>query len=89
MMQTISNIPMGWYVELDNDASWKTTIKGNTSVGAAALYPDELRKLHITVQKDTTNKPFAVSGTVAVTMGFEKTRNIPLAAADFELSKAK
>lgn len=89
MVQSISNLPMGWYVELDNDASWNTTIKGNASVGAAALDPDELRKLRITVQKDTTYNPFAVSGTVAATTDFKKTRNIPLAAADFELSKAK
>ncbi len=87
MVEAVSNLPMGWYVEVDNDPSWDTTIEGNIRVGAAALDPDEFRKLRITVQKDTTYSPFAVSGTVAVTTDFEKTRNIALSAADFEMSK--
>jgi hypothetical protein len=91
MVQSVSNLPIGWYVQVNNDASWNTTIKGNVSVGAAALEPDELRQVRITVQKDTTKNenPFAVSGTVAVTTDFEKTRNILLVAADFEVLAVK
>ena len=91
MVQSVSNLPKCWYVQVDNDASWNTMIKGNVRVGAAALEPDELRQLRVTVRKDTTRNdtPFAVSGTVAVTTDFEKARDIPLVAADFELSKVK
>ena len=91
MVRSVSDLPNGWYIEVDNDASWNTTIKGNIGVGAAALEPDELRHVRITVQKDTTrnDNPFAVSGTVAVTTDFHQTRDIPLVAADFEMSKVK
>ncbi len=89
MVRSASGLPIGWYLEVDNDPSWSTTIKGNISVGAAALDPNEFRKLRITVQKDTTYNPFAVSGTVVVTTDFEKTRSIPVAAGDFEVSKPK
>ncbi len=87
MVRSVSNLPIGWYVQVDNDASWNTTIKGNVSVGAAALEPDELREVCITVSRDTTKdqNPFAVLGTVAVTTDFEKTRKLPLATADFEV----
>ena len=89
MVRSVSNLPLGWYLELDNDPSWHTTIKGNIRVGAAALDSKELRKLRITIQKDTTLSKFAVSGKVALTTDSEKTRNIVLAADDFEVSAAK
>ena len=87
-VQSVSHIPLGWYVEVDNASAWRTTIGGSISVGAAALDPNDLCKMHITVQKDTKYDQFAVSGTVTVTTDFEKTRNIAVAGTDFEVTKS-
>jgi len=89
VVQSVSNLPIGWYVVVDNDASWCTTIKGNTEVGAAALSAGELRNLRLTVKKDTTYQKFALSGTVSVTQDFEKTRSVSLGTSDFAVSPAK
>ena len=34
---SVPRIPMGWSVHIDNSPLWKTTVRGNISVGAAAL----------------------------------------------------
>lgn len=86
MVQSISNLPLGWDVQVDNDPSWHTTIKGNIRVGAAGLGANEFCKLRIAIQKDTTYSKFSVSGKVAVTTDFEKTRNIALVGGDFKLA---
>jgi len=86
MVQSLSNLPLGWYVEVDNDPSWRTTIKGSIRVGAAALDANDFRKLRVTIQRDTTYSKFSVSGTVALTTDFERTRKIALVGGDFELS---
>ena len=86
MVQSISNIPLGWDVQVDNDPSWRTTIKGNIKVGAAALDANEFCKLRIAIQKDTTYSKFSASGKVVATADFEKTRNIPLVGSDFKVA---
>lgn len=34
---SVPRIPTGWSVHIDNSPLWKTTVRGNISVGAAAL----------------------------------------------------
>lgn len=34
---SVPRLPMGWYITIDNDPSWMTSLKGNIVVGAAAL----------------------------------------------------
>ncbi len=86
MVQSVSGLPGGWYVVVDNDASWRITVKGNVTVGAAALEADDLRKLQVTIKKDTSYQKFTLSGSVATTKDSQKTRNIQLTLADFAVS---
>ena len=67
-IQSISNIPVGWHLVLNNDASWQTRIIANSTVGAASLQPDDLRKVQFVVKKNEFGDlKFELSGVVSVT----------------------
>jgi len=87
MVRSVSNLPMGWHLIVDNDASWRTKITGTTEVGAAALSPSDLKKLRLLVTKDGTESAFAVTGTASVTKDFQNSRSIALRGSDFAVSK--
>jgi hypothetical protein len=87
-VQAVSNLPMGWYVVVDNDASWQTKVTANTTVGAAALSPEQFQKIQLVVKKDETYSKFAVSGTISVTKDFEKKRHIQLKVEEFGVTAA-
>ncbi len=85
-VQAASNLPIGWYVVVDNDASWRTKVKGNTTVGAAALSADDFQKIRLTVKKDEAYLKFALSGMVSVTKDFQKERRVALKMDDFAMN---
>jgi hypothetical protein len=88
--RTISNLPLGWTVDIDNDASWHTTARGSLMVGAAALSPEEFKKLQFLIEKNEfEDLKFHVEGTISVTKDFQKTRKIQLNSSDFSLTPAK
>jgi ABC-type amino acid transport substrate-binding protein len=89
MVKSVSNVPKGWYVVVDNDASWRTKVTGNVLVGAAAVSPEELKQLRLVVEKDESLSKFAVTGSVSVTENFEETRNVQLRNSDFAVSSTK
>ncbi len=77
MVDLISNIPIGWYVSLDNDAGWNATIKANIIVGAAALSADQLRNIVLNIKKNEfSGLKFAVSADVSVSKNFIDVRHI-------------
>ena len=84
----VSNLPIGWYVVVDNDPSWQTKISGNARVGAASLDPDEFQKLRLVVKKDEFYLKFAVAGTASVTKDFQKERHVALKMSDFSVTAA-
>jgi len=86
MVVSLSNLPKGWYVVVDNDASWRTKVRGNTLVGAAALDPQGFRNIQLTVEKNESLLPFAVSGEVSVTTNSGKERLIRLGKADMSIA---
>ena len=86
MVRAISNLPKGWYVTVDNDASWRTHVKGNTLVGAAALSPEEFQQIRLTIEQDETYLKFDLSGTVSVTKNFEKEHPVRLSIKDFAVT---
>ena len=88
-VQALSNVPIGWYVVVDNDPSWRTKVSGNTTVGAASLSADEFQKIRLVVNSDETYLKFAVTGTVSVTKDFAKERPITLKTADFLVTAAE
>lgn len=86
----ISNIPLGWGLAIDNDASWQTNVTANSGVGAASLTPEEFKKLHFVVEKNEFGDlKFNLSGAAYVTRDFEKTRRMPLKMSDFILAPAQ
>ena len=86
VMQDVVNLPVGWNLTIDNNASWQTNLNGQSIVGAAALNANEIEKLRLTVKKDASISKFTVSGVVSATKDWEKFREIPLKADDFVVS---
>ena len=85
----ISNLPVGWTVVIDNDASWQTRVTGSPEVGAAAL-SEELKELRFLIEKNKfEDSKFRVEGTVSVTKDFQQTRKIWLNSSDLYLTPAK
>ncbi len=88
--RTISDLPLGWTVDIDNDPSWHTKVTGSLMVGAAALSPEELKKTKFLIEKEEfEDLRFQIEGTVVVTTDFVKTRNIQLNSSDFRLTPAQ
>ena len=59
-------------------------------VGAAALSPEELKKLKFLMEKNEfEGLKFQIEGTVSVTEDFVKTRNIQLISTNFRLTPAQ
>lgn len=86
-IKSVSDLPVGWYFTIDNDASWQTTVKANSMVGAASLRPDELKNLKFVIQKNEFGDlKFNLSGAVFVTRDFSKSRERPVSMSDFSLS---
>jgi hypothetical protein len=88
MIKSVSNVPKGWYVAIDNDASWQTKVTGNALVGAAAVSPEELKQIRFVVERDESLSKFAVTGSVSVTENFEQTRHVQLRNSDFEVGSS-
>lgn len=89
MVKSVTNVPKGWYIVVDNDASWWTKVTGNVLVGAAAVSPEELKQIRLVVEKDESLSKFAVTGSVSVTENFEETRRVQLLSSDFAVSSTK
>jgi hypothetical protein len=88
--ESVSPLPVGWYFQLDNDASWNTYFKGQITVGAAALTAAQLKQLRFRVRKNEGGDvKFAVSGTVSLTEDFIQDRQVSLQIGDFAITPAK
>ena len=86
-IQSVMNVPVGWYLVVDNDASWRTKIKANTTVGAAALKPEDFKQLRFVVKKNEFGDlKFKLTGTVSVTKDFQQERPIQLITSDFAVT---
>jgi hypothetical protein len=86
-VQAIQNIPIGWNITVDDDASWRCKIKGNSTVGAASLQPDELKRLAFIVRRNESgNFKFDISGTLSTSRSFENAKQIEVKMQDFLLT---
>jgi hypothetical protein len=82
---TISGIPSGWLVIVDNDASWQTSLKGDAKIGSAALDATNMQKMNILVRRfEFGDLKFNLSGALLVTKNFEVVRKIPLGRENFK-----
>lgn len=88
--QSIENIPIGWYLSIDNDASWQTKIKANTIVGAASISTKDFKRIKlIIIKNEFMDLKFALSGVVSLTKDYEKERQVPLRLSNFSIVPAK
>jgi hypothetical protein len=47
----VSHLPIGWYIDIDNDGSWQTKVTANCQVGAASLGFEEFQELKFMIEK--------------------------------------
>lgn len=86
----VLNLPVGWYVDINNDPSWQTEIKANTIVGAASLTPEDLRKLKFLVLKNEFGDlKFSITGDISVTKDYEKEHQLKLNMGDFAVRRMR
>jgi len=89
MVQSVQNLPIGWYLTIDNDASWRAKIKANTTVGAASITPEELGKIRFVIKKHELYLKFALTGVVSLTKDYERERTIQLNLRDFAITSGE
>lgn len=83
----LPNVPIGWNVSVDNDASWNTEMEASTTIGAAALRPDFFHKFVLVEKHASPGVRFQLSGEVVVTEDFANERHIRLSMKDFETNE--
>jgi hypothetical protein len=81
----LPNVPIGWNVSVDNDASWNTVIKGTSMVGAAAVDPRFFRGFLVVEKNESLGIPFDLEGEVIVTEDFTTERRIKVGIEDLVL----
>ncbi len=88
-ISSLSKVPIGWNITIDNDPSWNTNLSGSIIVGAAALKADYFKKfvqIEQFVQKDVA---FDVELEVITTSDFEKEKTIKFTRKDLVLTSKK
>jgi hypothetical protein len=86
---TLTSIPRGWNITVDNDPSMNATVRGSSLVGAAALSPDFFSHF-ITIDRDETlDLKFDTRAQVVVTQDFKTERRIYLKFEDFTFTRTK
>ncbi len=81
----LPNVPIGWNVSIDNDASWNTVIKASSTVGAAAVDSGFFREFLVVEKNESLGVPFDMGGEVVVTEDFATARRIKLRIKDFAM----
>jgi len=85
-IRSISHLPVGWHVVIDNDASWNTKITATATVGAASLTLHDLNSLQFVIDKNEFGDlKFRVTGAVSVTKDYATERLIRLDMRDFKI----
>ena len=83
----LSDLPIGWSISVDNDASWNTSAKGTSTVGAAAVDPSFFKNFVVVEKNESLGIPFDVQGEVVVTADFATERRIKFALKDLVITK--
>ncbi len=86
-VQGVQNIPIGWNMSIEDDANWISKVRGNSTIGAASLSPDELKRIVFLVRRnERENFNFDVSGTFTVSKNSERPQKIQATMQDFSLT---
>jgi len=78
----LPNVPIGWNVSVDNDASWNTVIKASSTVGAAAVDPSFFRNFLVVEKNESLGIPFDVEGEVVLTEDFTAEKRVKVGVKD-------
>jgi hypothetical protein len=78
---------MGWNIVIDNDPSWRTSVRGSIEVGAAAAAPDYFRAFMVVRRLADADLKFELQGRILVTKDFLHERWIALSASDFDVER--
>jgi hypothetical protein len=85
---SLHEIPIGWNVHIDNDASWNTGISANATVGAAALEGDFFKDFLVIEKAEPPLVPFAIESEIGTyTEGTEEQGSVQLKMKDIRLRK--
>jgi hypothetical protein len=79
----ITDIPIGWNISVDNDASWDTKIHASVLVAAAALDGSCFKEFAVIEKEGNTERPFEIKGKIDVSTDFSKVREIQVRMKDF------
>jgi len=83
IVRSISNLPVGWRVTIDNDPSWTSNVIANVTVGSDSLNEKTAKELKLTVIKNEIgDEKFHFSGIVMITEDFRKMKKIILKEGD-------
>jgi hypothetical protein len=85
-IDSISSIPVGWYVVIDNDASWHASGRANVTVGAAAMRGGDLQRVVVKlIKNEFDGQKFKLSGRLGLTKDFTSQTAVVLSETDFAL----
>jgi len=72
---SLSHVPWGWEIYIDNQPSWNTRVSGGVVVGAAGLYLDFFEEEFLVIEKDADDpQAFRIELVLYVTTNFEDVR---------------
>jgi hypothetical protein len=72
----ITDMPIGWNISVDNDASWNTNIHASVLVAAAALDGSFFKDFAAIEREGNAEIPFEIRGKIDVSTDFSKVREI-------------
>lgn len=81
------DIPVGWNMTINNDASWDAEVRASSTVGAAALAPSCFHEFLIVERDESLKRPFKIWGDIVVTEDFAVERHVTVETKDFSLKK--
>jgi len=79
----ITDMPIGWNISVDNEASWNTKIHASVLVAAAALDGPYFTDFAVIEKEGNAEGPFEIKGKVVVSTDFSKVREIQVGMKDF------
>jgi hypothetical protein len=79
-------VPQGWSIQINNDPTGSASFEGETQMGSAALFPNELASFVVVQQQDLPGLHFSVSGTLHASRDFIHDRTIPLGPQEIALN---
>jgi hypothetical protein len=84
---SVPEVPIGWSIAINNDASWNTKLTATVEVGAAALDAGFFRDFVVIEKSSLGGGPFAVRCEVVVTKDFKSERHIQIERNDLALRR--